>query len=176
MLTAETSVRNGRLPESKLTEPNSPIARANARPVPVSIAGTRFGRMMRRAMRNGDAPSDAAAASMSRSSSMSTGCTVRTTKGSVTKSNATVIAVRVKAMLMCAGLRGPYSVNKTTPATIVGNANGRSMKSSTAPLPGKSSRTSTHAMIVPITRLKRATPTEIVRVSLSASHASGVVT
>ncbi len=113
---------------------------------------------------------------MSRSSSMSTGCTVRTTNGNVTNSSATVIAVRVNAMFTCAGLRGPYSDNNTTPATIVGNANGRSMKSSTAPLPGKSSRTSTHAMIVPITRLNSATPTEIVSVSLSASHASGVVT
>ena len=163
MFTAETSVWNGRLPDSRLTEPNSPMARANASPVPVNIAGTRFGRMIRRAIRNGDAPSDAAAASMSRSSSINTGCTVRTTNGSVTNSSATVIAVRVNAMLTCAGLRGPYKLSSTTPATIVGNANGKSMNSSTTLLPGKSSRTSTHAMIVPITRLKSATPAEIVK-------------
>ncbi len=127
-------------------------------------------------MRNGDAPSDAAAASISRSNSSSTGCTVRTTNGNVTKSSATVIAVRVNAISTCAGLRGPYRLSKTTPATMVGSAKGRSMKSSTMLLPGKSSRTSTHAMIVPITRLKSATPAEIESVSFSAAHACGDVT
>ena len=43
----------------------------------------------------GRAPRQAAASSISRSSSSSTGCTVRTTNGSVTKSSASTIAARV---------------------------------------------------------------------------------
>ena len=43
---------------------------------------------MRRKIVSRFAPSDAAASSISRSSSISTGCTVRTTNGSVTKSSA----------------------------------------------------------------------------------------
>ena len=50
---------------------------------------------MRRNVVNGRAPSDAAASSISRSSSSSTGWTARTTNGSVTKSSATTIAARV---------------------------------------------------------------------------------
>jgi hypothetical protein len=44
------------------TEPNSPIAFANASPVPVRIAGMRFGRMIRRNVVRGRAPSDGARA------------------------------------------------------------------------------------------------------------------
>ncbi len=50
---------------------------------------------MRRKRREREAPSEAAASSISRSSSISTGCTVRTTNGSVTKSSASSTAVRV---------------------------------------------------------------------------------
>ena len=41
------------------------------------------------------APSDAAASSISRSSSISTGCTARTTNGSVTNSSASTTAICV---------------------------------------------------------------------------------
>ena len=44
-----------------------------------------------------EAPSDRAASSISVSSSSSTGCTVRTTNGSVTNSSAMKIAQRVNA-------------------------------------------------------------------------------
>ncbi len=50
---------------------------------------------MRRKVFPSDAPSDLAACSISRSSSRSTGCTVRTTNGSVTNISASTIAVRV---------------------------------------------------------------------------------
>ena len=56
---------------------------------------------------NSPAPSERAASSISRSSSSSTGCTVRTTNGSVTKSSARKIAVRVNATLMPTGDCGP---------------------------------------------------------------------
>src|SRR5215218_5227761 len=57
------------------------------------------------------------------------------------------------------------------PATIVGNANGRSMRASTAPRPGKRSRTRTHAMSVPATALIAATATDRISVSRSAATA-----
>ena len=88
MKTEATSVSNGMFPEIRISEPNSPIARANARATPANIAGARFGSTMRRKMVSGRAPSDAAASSMSWSSSSSTGCTARTTNGSVTNSSA----------------------------------------------------------------------------------------
>ena len=52
-------------------------------------------------------------------------------------------------MSMPAGPPLPYSASSTTPATIVGSANGRSISAFTTPLPGNSSRTSTHAISVP---------------------------
>ena len=51
--------------------------------------------MIRRKVTNLLAPSDAAASSASRSTSISTGCTDRTTNGSVTNSSATTRAGRV---------------------------------------------------------------------------------
>ena len=63
--------------------------------------------MMRRKVVNRLAPSDAAASSTSRSSSASTGCTVRTTNGSVTNRKARNTAGRVLATSMPSGLSGP---------------------------------------------------------------------
>ena len=63
--------------------------------------------MMRRKTVKRLAPSDSAACSISRSSSSSTGCTARTTNGSVTNSSATTTETFVKAMLMPTGLSGP---------------------------------------------------------------------
>ena len=54
-LTEATSVLNGMLPEMSTTEPNSPMARAKPRPLPVRMAGSRVGRMMRRRMVGGGA-------------------------------------------------------------------------------------------------------------------------
>ena len=99
--------RNGWLPEMRTTAPNSPIARANASAEPDRMAGSRFGKTIRRKIARRRAPSDAAASSMSRSSSSSTGCTVRTTNGSVTKSSAMTRPARVYATLTPAGPRGP---------------------------------------------------------------------
>ena len=53
------------------------------------------------------APSEAAAASISRSISSSSGCTARTTKGRVTNIRATTTAVRVSAMWIPIGLSVP---------------------------------------------------------------------
>ena len=71
------------------------------------MAGVRLGRMTRRKVVNRLAPSDAAASSTSRSSSASTGWTVRTTNGSVTNRNARKTAGRVLAMSMPSGLSCP---------------------------------------------------------------------
>ena len=107
MKTDDTWVSNGLLPMISTTEPNSPTARANASAAPDRIAGTRLGRMMRRKVVSGAAPSEAAACSISRSSSISTGCTARTTNGSVTNSSASATATCVNATLMPTGLVGP---------------------------------------------------------------------
>ena len=86
----------GMLPQISTTEPNSPTARANASAAPETIAGQQV-RQHDPAERSGSplAPSDAAASSISGSSSISTGCTERTTNGSVTNSSASRIAQRV---------------------------------------------------------------------------------
>ena len=94
-------------PEISTIEPNSPTARANASAAPERIAGTRFGSTIRRKIVALRAPSDSAASSISLSSSISTGCTLRITNGSVTNSSASSTAACVKAMLMPNGLRGP---------------------------------------------------------------------
>jgi hypothetical protein len=107
MNTDATSVLNGMLPATSTTEPNSPTARAKASAAPEMIAGTRFGSTIRRNTVSDPAPSDTAASSISRSSSISTGCTARTTNGSVTNSNAIAIAQRVPTTLIPDGLFGP---------------------------------------------------------------------
>ena len=61
-------------------------------------------------------------------------------------------------------------------ATIVGSANGRSMRALTTRLPGKSSRTRTQAMSVPMTALTRATTTAATSVTRSDASATGAVT
>src|SRR5829696_3027134 len=59
---------------------------------------------------------------------------------------------------------------------MVGSAKGRSISTSTMRWPGKLSRTSTHAINVPMTTLIAATPSDASTVSLIVDHASGVVT
>jgi hypothetical protein len=104
MKTDETSVLNGMLPEIRISEPNSPRARAKASAIPALRPGRRLGKMIRRNTVKPLAPREAAASSMSRSSSSSSGCTARTTKGRVTNSSAITTAVRVKAMSTPIGL------------------------------------------------------------------------
>ena len=125
---------------------------------------------------SGPAPSEAAASSISRSSSSSTGCTVRITNGSVTNRSATRTAARLKAMSMPTGPLGPYSASSVRPATIVGSANGRSMIALTTLWPQKRSRTRIQATIVPMTALIRQTASETTSVSFSAATACGSVT
>ena len=63
--------------------------------------------MIRRKTVKPPAPSEVAASSISRSISISSGCTARTTKGRVMKQSATTIATLVKAMLSPNGLSDP---------------------------------------------------------------------
>src|ERR1700761_88314 len=58
-------------------------------------------------------------------------------------------------------------------ATIVGSANGRSIKASTKPLPGKESRTSTQAITTPNTVFTTATTADTATVNNSAERAAG---
>src|SRR3954454_203221 len=77
---------------------------------------------------------------------------------------------------MPTGCLGPYRASSVRPATMVGSANGRSISAFTTPLPRKSSRTSTHAISVPVTALIATTMSEVIRVSLNAAIDCGVVT
>ena len=61
------------------------------------------------------------------------------------------------------------------PATIVGSANGRSIRPLTSDLPRNSSRTSTQAISTPITASIAATTTEMISVKRIAAIACGLV-
>jgi hypothetical protein len=124
---------------------------------------------------NEPTPSDAAASSISRSSSSGTGCTARTTKGRVTNRRASINPALVKATSTPKGPPGPYSVSSVSSATIVGSANGRSITASTTPLPGNRSRTSTQAIAVPASAFTAAQRTAAPSVSSRAETASGRV-
>src|SRR6478736_2556354 len=164
------------LPATSTTEPNSPTARAKLIAAPERMAGTRLGSTMRRKIVSEPAPSDAAASSISRSSSLTTGCTERTTNGSVTKASASMIAHTVAIAWMPTGDVGTYSASRMIPTTIVGSANGRSMIVLMNPLPRKSSRTSTQAVSVPRTALNPAISSAVHRLSSSADSAWRLVT
>ena len=134
----------GMLPAMKMTDPYSPIARANASANPVSSAGVTIGKTTRRKLCQRDAPSVAAASSSSRGSSSSTGCTVRTTNGRPMNVSATSTPSGVNATLMPSGASsapnqplGANSPVSAMPATAVGSAKGRSTSASTIRLPGK---------------------------------------
>jgi hypothetical protein len=89
------SVRIGKLPAMKITEPYSPMARASASVKPVASDGNTVGRMTRRKTIQRLAPSDSAASSMLTSTSSSAGCTERTTNGRPISVNATVTPTHV---------------------------------------------------------------------------------
>src|SRR5829696_7467027 len=107
MKTDDTWVLYGRFPVMITSEPNSPTAFANASATPERIPGSTFGKTTRRNVCQFVAPSDFAACSISSSNSSNTGCTVRTTKGSVTNNIASTIDVVVKATLIPTGDCGP---------------------------------------------------------------------
>ena len=66
-------------------------------------------------------------------------------------------------------------LSSVRPATIVGSANGRSIRELTSDLPRKLSRTSTHAITVPITAFTNATTSAAATVSFSDATACGLV-
>src|SRR5205085_5979073 len=166
------SVWYGRWPEMITSAPIAPTAGANASVTTERSPGRIVGRTMRLKTVRSAAPSERAASSISLSSSCSTGCTVRTTNGSVTNRSARKIAVRVNATLTPIGDCGPYSASSTRPATIVGSAKGRSITAFTSALPRKSSRTSTQAVTVPSAALTSAAAAATTSVSLSAATLS----
>ena len=132
-----------------------------------------LGRMTRRSTWRRVAPREAAASSVSASSSASTGWTLRTQKGRVTKSSAAADAeAGARQVDVEAGCRRRRASSSVRPATIVGSAKGRSMTALTSALPRKSSRTSTKAMARPATELTTATMAETASVSSSAATAS----
>ena len=96
MCTEATWVLNGMLPEMSTVEPNSLIARANASAAAGQIAGNMFGRMIRRKVVTGcGAERRRRLLHLACRARISTGCTVRTTNGSVTNSSATTTPARV---------------------------------------------------------------------------------
>ncbi|OQA28036.1 MAG: hypothetical protein BWY58_00624 [Chloroflexi bacterium ADurb.Bin344] len=133
----------GMLPAMKMTEPYSPMARANAIAKPVSSAGATVGKITWRKVCQRVAPRQVAASSNSFSASSSTGCTVRTTKGRPMKISAITTPLGLKANCMPWGSsRLPIqpllasSAVSEMPATAVGSANGRSTRASMIFLPG----------------------------------------
>src|SRR5699024_4008644 len=114
--------------------------------------------------------------SASRDWAASTGWTARTTNGNVTNATAAHTPQKVCCSSRPTGLDGPYRASSTIEATMVGSANGRSMAVSITRLPGKSSRTSTQAITVPITALTPVTASATARVTPSADSAAGAVT
>ena len=99
------SETSGMLPAMKITEPYSPMARENARVKPVSSAGKIAGKSTRRKVCQREAPSEAAASSISGSMSSITGCRVRTTNGRPMKVSATTMPSGVKATFRPSGSR-----------------------------------------------------------------------
>ena len=94
MSTGAISVLKGMLPDTKTTEPYSPMPRARARAKPVIVAGNRVGTITRRKVWKRVAPRQAAASSTSASRSTRIGCTVRTTKGRPMKVSTSTMANR----------------------------------------------------------------------------------
>src|SRR4029078_7539300 len=98
----------------------------------------------------------------------------RSTKGSATNSRASTIPAFVNATEKPNGPLGPYSASRVSLATIVGSAKGRAISELTSPLPGNSSRISTHAISVPNTALIATTTSATVSVRRSAATAWGL--
>src|SRR4029079_15355427 len=167
MMSGVISDTIGMLPAMKITDPYSPMARANASAKPVMSAGSTIGSITRRKIDQRDAPRVAAASSSSRGSSSSTGCTVRTTNGRPMNVNATSTPSGVNATLMPSGSSSdpiqPLAANNPVsamPATAVGSANGKSTSASANRRPGNRYRTSTHATSSPKTVLIIAAPND----------------
>ena len=152
-------------PAISTSEPNSPTrARERERAAGEDGRARGSGSTIRRNIVEPLAPSDAAASSMSRSSSSSTGCTERTTNGSVTNSSATTMPSAgvgdVDAERAAAGRRARAASGRRR--SWAARRAGRSARS-TVRLPRKRSRTSTHAMSVPMTALTATTTSEATR-------------
>jgi hypothetical protein len=139
------------------------------------------GNTIRRKVVHAPAPSVAAASSSAGSNSWRTGCTLRTTSGSVTTQSASRIPTGVKttcspiasSALPIAPL-GPYRVAIISPVTSVGIASGTSTSDERMFRPGKRKRTRTHARATPITPFRVAASAEVIRVSHIACHALGI--
>ena len=181
MNTGAVRVRPGMFPDTMTTAPNSPMLRAKASSVPAAMAGLSAGSMTLRNVVHRRAPSTRAASSSAGSSSSSTGCTLRTTNGSVTNSSARRMPSWAKTMWIPwrsknppSGEFGPYSATSITPATRVGTAKGRSTTVARSSRPGNLIRTRTYASSVPSTALITAVTAATIRVSRMASHAPNV--
>ena len=142
------------LPASRTSEPNSPIARANASAAPARIAGRRFGRMIapevvslaraERGRRLLHVAIELDQRRLDRADDEGKGDEEQRQHHS---------AIRCRRCRCRSGCRCRRGRSSMMPATIVGSANGRSMTELTIALPGNSSRTSTQAIVVPMTQL-----------------------
>ena len=131
--------------------------------------------MIRRSTVGREAPRDAAASSMSRSSSSSTGWTERTTKGSVTNSSARRMRGQGVGDVDAERALRAVQRQERQPGDDGGQRERQVDEGVDDALPGKSSRTSTHAMSVPMTALMSTTTNEAMNVSWMAASACGLV-
>ena len=179
MKTDETSVLNGMLPEIRISEPNSPIARAKASATPARMAGRRFGRMILRKIVSGPGAERGGRLlhvlveldqhRLHRADDERQGHEEQRHDDADPRERD---AVTVGRGCRCRR-RAPAA---SGPATIVGSANGRSISELTIRLPGNSSRTRTQAMIVPNTALIGDDDRPRSIVSFSAATPAGLVT
>ena len=164
------------LPEISTVAPNSVMARVKASAVPARIAGSRFGRMIRRKMVSRPAPSDAAPSSISWSSSTSTGL-----HGADDERQRHEQQGDDDAGLLVGDVDADRAVRAVEREQHEAGDDRRQREREVDEhvedrLPGKESRTSTQAIRVPITRLISATIRLATIVSFRADLASGVVT
>ena len=160
MYSEETWVSNGTLPAISTSEPNSPSARANARPLPPRRAGTRLGKTTRRKMVSGWRPSDAAACSISWSSSMQHGLHGPDDERQRHKQQRHDDAGAGEGDVDAERAAGAVEGQQREPGDDGGQGEGQVDERVDQPLPGNRSRTRTHAMSVPMTALTATTTSE----------------
>src|SRR5262245_25479208 len=181
MWIGSVSVRPASFPETTLTAPNSPMARALHRSTPYSKPHLMFGTVTRQNICQALAPSVRAASSSSGPSASITGINSRAMNGNVTNVVARMMPGNAKMMSMrvspnTSGPTKPYAPKISTkikPAMTGDTENGRSMSEFSTALPGKRNREIDQAAARPNVRLKATAQTAAISVSFKAWIASG---
>ena len=169
-------------PETTLTAPNSPIARALQRMTPYSNAHLMSGRVTRRNICHPEDPSTFAASSCSWPCACISGISSRATNGTVTKTVARTMPGSAKMMRMsCSRSHSPNqpcrpkTSTKINPAMTGDTENGTSISVSSTSLPRKSNFAIAQAAATPKTRFSGTAMAAAVSVRRIAERASGSV-